>query len=814
MDAFTSAKWIWSKDARGKNAYVIFRRAFSLDKVISGAVCRASASTHYFLYVNGTPAVWFGSPKRSKAHGYYDEFDISKYLVKGNNVITCYCVYYGDGGTDCQALDKAGFIFECPALKIISDSSFAAYADNNAYIDSVAGDLLPYAGADVVYDASLEGQLDNILSATFNSSLFLPAEQLGEYGEKPWGNLEKSLTPIYSVSAITCPKREKVNPQSVNVDPKEGEVYSLSLNRAAHFSPCLEVVANGREKITVFSDMSDCKGVTGRNRRIEFTAAPSNNKFEGLCDMFGTKVYFVVPQTVKIISLGVRIFTPSLERTDCLKADGFINSLIAKATDTIENCMSSNYIDAPDCLRSENAADVSIASRAGYYAFKGADGYALKTALDILNTADETGIIASGASSLSPTENAYESLVACGEFGIFANLLNFSTNTDFATAAAVAVRDYLFKWYCAADNQVQQLEVSTSEITQTAVATDAPVYDDSDLKIVDEFGNVYSDEVIFKDEESKLQDKADEKVDNSKKGKSKKSDKVVDAKAEEHVAAADDFAQDPAYFEASSEYAAIGEGIAPRAKAITSSYNLDGLLIENALYYSACKNAINLGKISGVNMREARLNARMKSIEKLFDMYFDNGYCRGNLYDDRVNAFAVLSGLCPKKYYGQVTQVLRCVMCATPLTEWAVIQALIVMGEYKCALNRLVSRYKPLTDDKSFTLPETFNGNGSLCRASASGILSALISATAEVLNGASKVKLTPNVSFFGSYSVTVNARGSITMKVINKGDRVDCLVENNSESEVYLIIEPACLPCQVQSKTVKLTKGKNKFSW
>ena len=90
---FGKSKWIWAADATKKNSNIILRRTFSFgqDRPPSRAVCRAACETHYYMFVNGNAVVWEGGLNRTAKSAYYDEFDIGKYLVKGDNVIVVHC---------------------------------------------------------------------------------------------------------------------------------------------------------------------------------------------------------------------------------------------------------------------------------------------------------------------------------------------------------------------------------------------------------------------------------------------------------------------------------------------------------------------------------------------------------------------------------------------------------------------------------------------------------------------------------------------------------------------------------------------------
>ena len=198
---FGKSKWIWAADATKKNSNIILRRTFSFgqDRPPSRAVCRAACETHYYMFVNGNAVVWEGGLNRTAKSAYYDEFDIGKYLVKGDNVIVVHCSYFGNEGRDLVCAERAGFIFECNDLNIYSDSGFTVY-ENPAFKAPRTTNCC-YAGYDVNYDASLEGPIQNVLNPTFNFSQFTPATELDVYPDSVIGALVPRPVPMFKFSA-------------------------------------------------------------------------------------------------------------------------------------------------------------------------------------------------------------------------------------------------------------------------------------------------------------------------------------------------------------------------------------------------------------------------------------------------------------------------------------------------------------------------------------------------------------------------------------------------------------------------------------
>ena len=219
---FGKSKWIWADDGMKTDSHIILRRTFSFgtERPPLHAVCRAACDSHYYLFVNGNAVVWHGALNRGK-NVYYDEFDIGKFLIKGDNVIVAYCEYFGNSGRDVVSGDRAGFIFECNDLEIYSDRSFTVY-ENPAYKKPRPSNCF-YAGYNIEYDASLEGQIQNLLDPAFNSSLFVPASELDAYPDAVNGVLLPRPLPLERFSA-----QPVISKYKKTTDQFSGDTYVIT----------------------------------------------------------------------------------------------------------------------------------------------------------------------------------------------------------------------------------------------------------------------------------------------------------------------------------------------------------------------------------------------------------------------------------------------------------------------------------------------------------------------------------------------------------------------------------------------------------
>ncbi|MBE6925427.1 MAG: hypothetical protein E7461_01155 [Ruminococcaceae bacterium] len=139
-------------------------------------------------------------------------------------------------------------------------------------------------------------------------------------------------------------------------------------------------------------------------------------------------------------------------------------------------------------------------------------------------------------------------------------------------------------------------------------------------------------------------------------------------------------------------------------------WNVDAPVLENCMYVGAAKYALQMAEICGDHRFDDFLNERITILSENIEKKFWKGkyYASGSFVDDRANAIAVLSGVCPKERYGLVMKVLMTAFNSTPYFERFVLTALCEMGYIKDAYRRMMARYYPLITNENSTLWEDF----------------------------------------------------------------------------------------------------------
>ncbi len=710
---FGKSKWIWAGDATRKNSNVIMRRtvSFGTERPPARALCRAACDTHYYMYVNGNAAVWCGGFNRGK-QGYYDEFDIAKFLVKGDNVIVVYCQYFGNDGRDLVMSPRAGFIFECNDLNIYSGESFSVY-ENMAYKTPRRTNCC-YAGDDVFYDASLEGQIQNVLDPSFNSSLFVPATVLDGYPDEVNGVLLPRPLPMEKFSAQPVISRGKKS-----TDQFDGDTYTIALPREMRVTPYMEVTGNGQEKIKIYTDRSECRGTFGdeqsvySGRTIEYITKPTVNIFEGLVPMMGEALVFSMPHTVKVLKLGYREISYATSPTCEFETDNErLDKLFEKAQNTLYACMGSTLMDTPERERTMWLGDASIAARALYLSYFDAAALVDKVIKDVFDAADGDVLFSCVPGNL-PIDIPSHGLMALGEYGLFAQYRNFVGGTELLRREYGKLCDYLMLW----------------EMTEHGVA---------------------------------LRDGNRRWYDNL--------------------------------------------------------YNVDEELIENALYYSACKFLNELGKAIGELDYEETFDDRMNNIAEYIESRWDGlGYTsRDDGYDDRANALITLCGLVPQERKEQLTRLLAATYNASPYMEWMITEALCKLGRRDLALNRFESRYALAADSEHSVLGEDYNGYGSQCQSYQASVIPMLISVLGgiDVRDGATKITITPDFTALKDFKCKLKlASGELEVRYKYSPAKIDIAIDNRTNGKVTLDITPEHVGRMTERRMITLNKGKNKFT-
>lgn len=153
---------------------------------------------------------------------------------------------------------------------------------------------------------------------------------------------------------------------------------------------------------------------------------------------------------------------------------------------------------------------------------------------------------------------------------------------------------------------------------------------------------------------------------------------------------------------------------------------------------------------------------------------------------------------------------------ASPYFEWAAIEALCALGRSDLAYNRFVSRYALAAESGTDTLGEDFNGFGSKCQGYAAAVIGEIVKlfCGVSVKNGGSEITVTPDFHAIRDLRLSLKlASGELDVRYKYGDSRVDIIIDNRTTGSVTLSVEPERMGRNVEKRSIKLGKGKNKFA-
>ena len=191
MNAAIAGQWIWcSGEERPKNFYLHIRRSFECNADIRQAVIAVTADSRYQLFVNGA-RVAFGPARSDRRWQCVDQWDITRFLRPGRNVVAALVHHYGEW-TFAYMLGRGGFLAD---ITITSDEGKTEHVATDASWRVCPAESwdrrLPrmsiQLGFAEVFDARKE--FDGWTLPGFDDAGWDHAVVLGPPGMEPWPHL-------------------------------------------------------------------------------------------------------------------------------------------------------------------------------------------------------------------------------------------------------------------------------------------------------------------------------------------------------------------------------------------------------------------------------------------------------------------------------------------------------------------------------------------------------------------------------------------------------------------------------------------------
>ncbi|MFO7945940.1 MAG: alpha-L-rhamnosidase N-terminal domain-containing protein [Armatimonadota bacterium] len=276
-NVWAPAAWIWHPlHEKMYNFHLLARKLFSLDTAPARATCIISANNSYELQINGR---WIGrGPERSYPEWqYYDEYDVTRILRQGSNIVAVHAYNHGTEhtGTLHQSPGRGGLIAKIAVELANGDEVVVAtddfwrvlrapqYSVDNGFTTQHREDYKE------VYDAAKEPSGWEL--PDFDDSEWPTAEVLGPVPTPPWEHLiprdiphftSEPVQPVnvfghLSGSAYGFCEHDIDNPRTLACDDDEvAEVFPL------HDDFRVQILLDfGRPVVGRFHlDVADCEG--------------------------------------------------------------------------------------------------------------------------------------------------------------------------------------------------------------------------------------------------------------------------------------------------------------------------------------------------------------------------------------------------------------------------------------------------------------------------------------------------------------------------------------------------------------------------
>ena len=240
-------------------------------------------------------------------------------------------------------------------------------------------------------------------------------------------------------------------------------------------------------------------------------------------------------------------------------------------------------------------------------------------------------------------------------------------------------------------------------------------------------------------------------------------------------------------------------------------HKIDVAPLENAWYYYALSAVKNMAEVLGHKDTVNEFNGRMKSLYSSYQILWTGaGYKSPDNegYDDRGNAVAVLSGICPEENYGKIKEILFSTRNSSPYMEYYVLESLCKMGEYSLAEQRMCERYAEMIVEDYSTLWENWiKKDGTSNHAWTGGplvIMSKHIAGIKPLTAGYEKTEIKPQYTLHNNISCTVpTVRGYINFdyKIENGKYVINLEYPENIEVVLYM---PENAVVTVNRKTIE----------
>lgn len=398
---FEQAKWIWNRQTIGTDCYCEFVSTASLDGA-KATKLRISADSNYALYINGR-FIDSGQYADYPFYKVYDELDITKHIVSGENHIAVIVWYYG-ASFFTYSVGKPGLLFELEQdgkVVLWSDSdvlsrkskryisgkneAITAQLGFNFHVDLTHGDtwmagrrndgfekstvcgdmpreLLPRPVKKLEIGAVKRGVL-------VSQGGFSYTDEAGDFAAK----MQHAALSFYRAEEMT-----DAAPGVLALTGKAGEgiffIVDLGEESTGYLDFDLEVPEDCRMEVGWGEHLADgrCRTKIGRrNFSVTLRLKAGENHYMNPFRRFGCRYlqFFIHTNKVKIHHAGIRPTVYPLTVKKYRSGNLLRDMIYAVCQNTLIQCMHEHYEDCPWREQSFYTLDSRNQMLCGYYAF-------------------------------------------------------------------------------------------------------------------------------------------------------------------------------------------------------------------------------------------------------------------------------------------------------------------------------------------------------------------------------------------------------------------------------------------------------------
>lgn len=683
------AKWIWLDEERtSKNVWLCFNKKINIAEPVKELKAKIAAENKYWLYINGNCVVREGGLKRGPTPTgcYYDEVDISEFLVSGENLISVLVWYWGNEASYSSSdAGQGGLLFEAESesISILSDNSWSVM--KNPAFKEDKGKMQPnyrLPESNVYYDS--RDEIADWNKVGYDFSDWSEATEYAVGGEGCWGEIYNRDIPMFKDFGLKDYENSK---------EFEGKSFKLKKKIILHvpynaqLTPYLEAEAKAGKKIVITTENTHTGSI-----HSTYVTKDGVQAFESPAWFNGEQITYEIPSGVKILSLKYRESGYNTEFCggfSCENSD--LNILWQKSLRTLYVTMRDNFMDCPDRERAQWWGDVTNEMMLTVYSLAPSSYHlyrkGVSTMLSYIDPATKV------LQTVVPIKNDYFELPCQQLAGVggFWTYYMYTGDKDFIKSVYAASVDYLNLWKTQDNGLVEHREGSWD----------------------------------WQDWGSKID-------------------------------------------------------IAP---------------LENAWYYYALSSVKNMAELLGDENAVKEFDSRMKSLYAAYQsLWTGEGYrsTENKEYDDRGNAVAVLSGICPEENYAALKNLLFSIRNASPYMEYYVLESLCKMGEYALAEQRMCERYREMIDEDYSTLWENWiKKDGTSNHAWSGGplvIMSKHIAGIKPLTAGYEKIEIRPQYDLHKKISCTVpSIKGYINLDIVSDSEKTLINLTHPENTEVIL---------------------------